>query len=55
MKLPDRVLGHGDLLEGIKHLIHDIGETGDLLLIAGLDLRDVQSAQQILDLVIREL
>ena len=46
---------HGDLLEGIEHLIHDIGVTGDLLLIACLELGDVQPAKQVLDLTIREL
>ncbi len=55
MELADHVLGDGDLLEGIKHLIHDIGVTGDLLLIACLELGDVQAAQQVLDLTVGEL
>ena len=55
MELADHVLGDGDLLEGIKHLIHDIGVSGDLLFIACLELGDVQSAQQVLDLTVGEL
>ena len=55
MELADHVFRDGDLLEGIKHLIHDIGVTGDLLLIACLELSDVQAAQQVLDLTISEL
>lgn len=55
MELADHVFRDGDLLEGIEHLIHDIGVTGDLLLIACLELGDVQSAKQILDLAVGEL
>ena len=55
MELADHVLRNRDLLEGIKHLIHDIGVTGDLLLVACFELRDVQSAKQVLDLTVGEL
>ena len=55
MELADHVFRDGDLLEGIKHLIHDIGITRDLPLIASLELGDVPSAQQILDLAVGEL
>lgn len=55
MELADHVLRNGNLLEGIEHLIHDIGVSGDLLLIARLELGDVQTAEQILDLAVGEL
>lgn len=55
MELADHVFRDGDLLEGIEHLIHDIGVASDLLLIACLELGDVQSAKQVLDLAVGEL
>lgn len=55
MELADHVLRDGNLLEGIEHLIHDIGVSGNLLLIARLELGDVQAAEQILDLAVGEL
>ncbi len=54
MELADHVFRDGDLIEGIKHLIHDIGVAGDLLLIACLELGDVKAAEQILDLAVGE-
>lgn len=53
-ELANHVLRDGDLLEGIKHLIHDIGVTGHLLLIPCLKLSDMQAAQQVLDLTVGE-
>jgi hypothetical protein len=55
MELADHVFRDGDLPEGIAHLIHDVGITGDLLFIPGLEFGDVQAAEQVFDLAVREL
>ena len=55
MELADHVFRNRDLLEGIEHLIHDIGVTGDLLFVARRELGDVQATQQVLDLAVGEL
>ncbi len=55
MKLADHVFRDGDLIEGIEHLIHDIGVARDLLLIASFELGEVQTAEQVLHLPIGEL
>lgn len=55
VELADHVLGDGDLLEGIEHLIHHVGATRDLLLIAGFKIGDVRAAKQILHVTVGEL
>ncbi len=55
MELADHVFRDRDLFEGIEHLIHHVGITGDLLFVAGLELGDIQAPQQVLDLAIGEL
>lgn len=38
MELADHVFRDRALLKGIEHLIHDVGVSGDFLLVAGFEL-----------------
>ena len=54
MELADHVFRDRNLLEGVEHLIHNVGISGDFLLVAGFELGDVEAAKQFFHLAVGE-
>ena len=55
VKLLDVIFGDGDVLPGMEDGFHDLGITGDFLLIASVELFNFQVGKQSLNLSVGEL